>query len=310
MDYKLLYILLFFFVPLLSGYYSKKLNFIQETKVKFIFLFTVLLFESPIFMTVLWGVRLKPEHTILPIFGALLTFFGGLIGYIFSVFIFQKKSSKGAFLFASALSNQGYTMGGFICFLLYGEYAYGLSAIFLSYFYFVVYLVAYPIARIIGEKESISIREQILNSTKDIRFLPVVATFIGLFLNLLNIPRPEIMPRLIEISVPIASFLVMFAVGIQVEFDFKSFYSKPAMYMYFVKFILFPLVAYIVFQFIPIGNIEKKVVYIQSIVPVAIYSVIISRLFDLDSVLAMKLFISSTFVFLFIVFPILFWILS
>lgn len=305
--------LVFFTITIFSlglGYLFRKKGIISKDTSKVFVLIGVLFFESPIVFLVLWKFSISKEFVFLPVLGLIHALLGGVLGY----FVSKKNSlpipKLGAFTFSSALSNQGYTLGGFICYLLLGEYGFGLSIIYLVYFHLLVYLVGYPIANHWRKTKNLSLLTQILSNFKDIRFLPVYTLLLGLFLNITGVPYPEWSGSFVQYMVPPATIIVLFAIGLQIEFSFSYFREKNIYYLFFIKFIVVPLFAILFLNFLSFNTIAKKVVLIQAIMPSAIYSIVISTLFELDSQFAAMLFVTSNLFFLIVVFPFLYFGLS
>lgn len=288
-----------------SGYIAREKGLINEEKSRLIVLTGVLFFESPIVLIVLWKFSIKPSLVILPVLGLLLAILSGVAGYLISKNSLKNQLSLGAFTLSSSLSNQGYTMGGFICYLLHGEYGYGLSVIYITYFHLFVYLIGYPIANYWSNSKKISIPKQILNNLKDIRFLPVYMMITGLVLNVMNVEHPIWSEQFIRFMIPPASFIVLFAIGLQMKFSIKIFKNSIVYKLFFVKFVVTPFSALALIKFLSLESIIKNVIFIEAITPSAIYSIVICTLFELDRQLATTLFISSNLFFLVFIFPVL-----
>jgi len=126
----------------------------------------------------------------------------------------------------------------------------------------------------------------------------------GLFqiLGIKRIPAPVPVDFFIAISVMIYYFSLgtSFSPG-----NIKKFLPAHAA-LAIIKFMIVPLVAIVIALLLPIGEKVRAVIIIQSFMPAAIYSVVTSILFRLDSRMASSLFVFNTVLFLFVVLPLLF----
>ncbi len=73
-----------------------------------------------------------------------------------------------------------------------------------------------------------------------------------------------------------------------------------------VKFILLPVLAWALLSLVNLDPAVETVILVQSFMPAAVYSVVTSVLFDLDSRLASGLFVVNTIIFITVVLPALF----
>ena len=143
----------------------------------------------------------------------------------------------------------------------------------------------------------------IANNLWDIRSLPILAIIIGIVLNYFKFHYFKAFDTFLENLIPFATFFFMFAIGMQLRFSFSYFTCKEVHVLAVIKFILTPTLAYLLVKIFAIQGLPAKVIFIESFTPAAAYSIMIASLFDLDSELAGKLFVSSTLIFLFTIFP-------
>lgn len=296
-------------ISLATGYLMKGRGIFTEKNSKLFILIGVLFFETPIVFFALWNLSITKEFIWLPASGFILTLCMSAISFFIAKLKNLENRKIGAFVFSSALSNQGYTMGGFICYLFYGEKGFGLSVLYLLYYHLFVYLLAYPLANYLSENSEKYFVNQITQNFKDIRFLPVYMMLLGLALNGFGISAPEWSSTLIGYMIPPATAVILFAIGIQINFSMDAFKEAMVWKLLFLKFFISPILAIAFFQLVCLDGISQKVIFIQASMPSAIYSVVISNLFNLDKTLATKLFISSHIFFFLCIFPLLFFII-
>jgi predicted permease len=192
-------------------------------------------------------------------------------------------------------------MGGFICFLIAGENGLGLSSIFTLYFLPYTFLFIFSYARSNAVKNLFSLKE-LINNFLNLQNMPLYAGIAALILHLMGFKRPDM-------HVPIDAMLLLsiglyyFTLG--VNFSFGAFRStaKEQILLAATKFIILPVIVFFILIFTPIDSEVKTIIMIQAFMPAAVYSVVTSILFDLDSKLASSLFVFNTLLFLIIIFP-------
>ena len=195
-------------------------------------------------------------------------------------------------------------MGGFICYLIAGEQGLGLSAIFTLYFLPYTFIFIFSYARSSTFRKLFSIKGFIENFI-NLQNMPLYAVILALILHLIGFKRPDVnfpLDALLLISVG----LYYFSLGLNFSFgDFRST-GKEQVMLAVTKFLILPIITIFILRFTHMDSGVKTIIFLQSFMPAAIYSVITSILFDLDSKLASSLFFINTIIFLVLVLPALF----
>ena len=197
-------------------------------------------------------------------------------------------------------------MGGFLCYLFGGETGLGLSAIFIAYFMPFTFMVIFPWAQRIstGSRYSIAFfKEFALN----LQNMPLLAVFAALFLHLAGIPRPDINFPL-DLLLVISIGLYYFTLGINFDIQDLRSLRKEQFSLAATKFLILPAAASLVLEITELSYTIKSVIILQSFMPAAIYSVVSSILFKLDSRLASGLFVLNSLFFLVLILPVLFFL--
>ena len=251
-----------------------------------------------------WGLVLTGELIILPISGLVLMAAGMIFGSVFRRMLDLSGRKGAAFLISSTLANHGFTMGAFLCYLLMGEQGLGLAFLFLSYFMPFVFLVIFPYARRQSEGKPLDMafaRDYFLS----LQNMPLFAIILSLVLLALGVKRPHLYFP-VDIFIFISMVLYYFTLG--VNFQMPAFFSsgRENAALAATKFILVPAVALAVLKALHLDPRVETVIFIQSFMPAAIYSVVASVLFDLDGAFASNLFVWNSMVFLAGVLPVLF----
>jgi len=252
-----------------------------------------------------WALDLTTNLFILPLSGLLIALFGMLAGVIFNILLNLRDKKKTTFLISAGLSNQGFTMGGFLCYLLFGEKGLALSVIFISYFMPFVFLFIFPYAKRAGLQRQTA-RATFLKRAKpfflNLQNMPLYAIVMAVFFQVSGLKRPAV-------HFPLEPLLLA-SVGLyylSLGIHFKSVHIrgglKENLALAAVKFLIIPAAAISVLGGLPFDPAFKQVIMLESLMPAAIYSVVSSILFDLDSGLASGMFVLNTLFFLVLVLP-------
>ncbi len=302
----------------LMGYLSRKKGWLPEESAGKIILYSVLLFWTPSSLLVLWKLELSLSLIVLPVFYPLQVIFLLPIGY-FIVKLLRGVDSRtvGTLFIAMLISNIGFTMGGFVCFCLYGMVGLAYTQLYCASWTIPIIGFGYPIARRFGETDKKLDFKFIVQSLIDIRALPVVGTIAGLGLNIWGIePISAIYEfHIVDVFVIIAILSSFFTIGLQLHFSSIKEYRYFHVILSLVKFVISPLIAIILlgiiqYMFFDIPDLARKVIIIESLTPTAIFTVIIATLFNLRPRLAGILFVVNTIIFLIIVLPVVIAILE
>ena len=255
--------------------------------------------EPPVILWTIWGLRISPDLAFLPAAGLLIVLTGFGAGSLMAPLLRLRGATGKTFIISSSLANHGFTMGGFICYVLLGETGLGLSSIFLVYFVPYTFLVIFSYARAgAGRPFHAHIRDFLTGS----RNMPLYASLAALALLASGIPRPALHPP-VEPLIVVSVALYYWTLGLTTSVKDITPLRREHLALGSIKFILIPALTWLLLMALPLGGDMKSVIRIQSFMPAAIYSVVTSVLFDLDSPLASSLFVVNTMLFIIIVVP-------
>lgn len=290
-------------LPFITGYLSRRFIKDREYTAKKIIRVNLLSIEPLIVLWSIWGLSLSFDQIFLPLSGLGLAIAGFLIGLITVHLTNREHKSRKTYLISSSLANHGFTMGGLICFLIAGERGLGLSSIFLLYFLPYTFIFIFSYARTNTSKKLFSVVGSIGNFL-NLQNMPLHAVLTALILHLAGFKRPDI-------EFPIDTLLIisisMYYFTLGLNFSFGNFRStgKEQILLALTKFIILPALTFIILNFTRMDPEIKTIIFIESFMPAAVYSVVTSLLFDLDSKLASSLFFVNTIIFLLVVLPVL-----
>ena len=298
-------------IPFFSGSWIKNSFRKPQATAKFLIRLNLIFLEPFILLWTIWGLSINRELIILPFAGLFTVMAGFIIGKIMISLLSLKGIRADSYIISSTLSNQGFTLGGFICYIIAGETGLGFASIYAIYFLPFVFIFIFPFARYASMKHT----GQVLPGRKfapselktfflDLRNLPFAGILAAIFLQLYGIKRPDIYFPL-DPMLFIAITIYYFTLGINFRSGQIWPYKKEQAALAFSKFIMLPLFTYTILKFINFNDTLETVILIQSIMPAAIYSVLTSILFDLDSDFTSGLFVLNSVLFLVIVLPVL-----
>ncbi|MCP4131988.1 MAG: hypothetical protein GY754_13505 [bacterium] len=272
--------------------------------------FNLAAITPPVVLWSIWGLTIHMDLLYLPLAGITLVLLGFILGRLSLPLLRREGKSKATWLISSSLANHGFTMGGFICYLFVGEKGLGLSSIFLIYFMPYIFLVIFPFSRRASrgtghEEKKQSVIPGLKEFFRDPQNLTLYAVFAALLLHLFSTPRPDIYFP-IDILLMISISLYYFTLGINFTFGDVRAIKREHLLLAAIKFLILPVITYLLLRIVNLDKDVEQVILIESCMPAAVYSVVSSILYDLDSPLASGLFVANTILFIFLVLPVLF----
>jgi len=273
----------------------------SERHSKSISRFTVLLIEGPMLGLIYWGIEVEDfvRHFRLAVIGVIVLALSGVVGYYVARLYRQNRQFVGAFTVGSMLSNNGATLGGFVCLLYLGDRGLELSQLWalllVPYFFTAVFIVA----RRFSPGRKLGLVDAVKENFQDpVSILPIVATVAGVLLSVCGVAFPGSleMPRTVLVFASVILYSFSFGLGMHARRMLGAW--KSLLGMLPVKFVAGPLIglAFALLLGYRWGTdpLAFKVLLIQSAMPVAIWSVVACKLFDLDDDLAVGLWIFTT----------------
>lgn len=251
-----------------------------------------------------WGISMKPELAVLPAAGLLLVLAGLVLGFPAAGVLGLTGTKKHTFIISSSLANHGFTLGGFLCYLFFGETGLGYSFIFISYFMPYVFIFVFPAARALSglpPQGKQPVRYYVCTPQN----LPLAAVILAVVLPVAGVQRPAVeFPMDFFLMVSVAVYY--FSLGLTFSFGFIMSVFREFICFSVIRFIMLPLLTGAVLWWLNLDREIKGVILLQSFMPAAIYSVVVSVLFRMDDGLASGLFVVSTVIFMGLILPAMF----
>ncbi len=288
-------------IPFIAGIITKKYFADPAAMSKRIIMINLMVLEPPVILWTIWGLEISCNLALLPAAGLLIVLAGLLAGMILASPLGLEGVGRKTFIISASLANHGFTMGGFICYIFLKETGLGLSSIFISYFVPYTFLIIFSYARAgSGKKYGTGIRDFLISYQN----MPLYASLAAIGLIAAGIPRPVLNPP-VEPLIMASVALYYWTLGLTVNVKGIASFRREHLALGAVRFLVIPALAHLLLLIVPLDGEARTVIRIQSFMPAAIYSVVTSVLFDLDSRLASSLFLVNTLVFIVIVVPLM-----
>ncbi len=299
-----------------GGYLCRKLDLLEDRAAERIMTF-VGVFGYPLvaFLSV-WGTPLRGSDAILPVMAAAHAVAMIFVSLALAPWVTSDRREQGLLGLAGGVGNNGFTMGAFVLYLLYGEPGMGLANIYILLFMALMTLVMYPLARrYAGVTHSESLGVLMRRSLLDWRSmgLPVVAA--AILLSALSVPRPEqiVRWRLVDSLVYTVTPLAFFGIGLRLHFSRVLPMWRSHLWLAAVRFGLCAAaglgLAWLTWLTPwPIKDLRWNVFVIEAFVPTSVTTVAVANMFDLRPREASVLFVVNTALYLVFVLPVILWL--
>ena len=286
---------------LLLGWGLRKLRPAWKSHSKNLSRLTVMSIEAPATALIFWGIARDRylSNMQLPVIGIVVLSLSGLVGYLIARRYRGERAFTGAFTVTSMFSNNGLTMGGFLCLLYLGMEGLELAQIYILFNVPYYFIVVFMTARLFSTGRKLGLWAAIKANYRDpVSILPTAAMLIGLALALANVHFPAALlgPRRAFIFASVAMYSLSFGLGMVMRRLFRKL--KYYLGMLPVKFLVAPAVgvccALLGGYSLQSNPLAFKVILIQASMPVAIWAVVACKIFNLDGDFALGVWVFTT----------------
>jgi predicted permease len=213
---------------------------------------------------------------------------------------------------ASGAGNTGFTMGGFVIYLLLGQQALGLVSIYCLMWTPLMVLLLYPIARRYSPSERPApLGRLILRSLFDWRSIGLPIAITGLLLRVGGVPLPQAIARwrVIDVLMYSVAATAYFSIGLRLHASHVLSAWRHIAALAGLRFgagmlVGLGLLAVTLATPWPLDLLARKVFLIECCVPTAITMVAVCNMFGVRPREASVLFIANTMMYLVIVLPV------
>ena len=297
-------------VGLCCGYLLRKLRLLGERATSILATIVVSVTYPTVAFLAIWPASLQRKYILLPLICSASVVIMLLVSLAVSGLYRLSKTDRGAFVMACGLSNFGYTMGGLVCYLFYGEDGLALSQVYVVLWMPMVFLVFFPFANCFatGQEHKSTLRV-IWKGIWHVRSLGLLGSVLGISFALTHVPYPAFLGRyqVLKIVVLAGVFITYGVIGLNLRLGEVRKYVRLYFAQAVVKFAIAPLLALLLITIFGLdyNQLLTKVVLTLAFMPTAVIGVLICNVFGLNARLASAMFVINTLVFLLIVLPIL-----
>jgi len=301
-----------------AGYLARRYRLASERLSRPLMTFVMVFGYSSVGLLTVWRLRPVASNAWLPVLGAVHVIVMVSLGLLIGRWVSRERREQGLFGIAAAMGNTGFTMGGFVLYLLHGEQGLALMSIYGLTWYPMVVLTTYPIARHYSSAHpGGSLLRLIVRSIFDWRSIGLLAVLVGLTLALLRVPRPDAVEQfhLVDIMMFVVIAVAYFSIGLRLRAEFLWAARKLIVSLAGVRFVLAAAVglalAYLTYLTAwPLRGISFDVMVIESFVPMGVTVVAVASMFGLRPRMASAMFVANTAMYLAVVLPVVLWIFS
>ena len=285
-----------------GGYAARRTGLLKPAWAKPIMSAAIVLCDAPIAWLAIWHLEVLPGVWKVPTAGAVVGVAVCLVGLAIARRRRMPAADAAVFGLQGGMGNVGYTLGGSVCFVLWGIQGLALEQMFCLMWPFFSFLFCFPLARHYGASAAgeggrvsdVAYAVRTLGrSLTDLRSLPLYLATLGLALNLGgSTPWPEIRQWHVIDALVLAGIVMQFGgVGMTVRARRLPRFWKPALGSAALKFILSPALMLAVTLALGMTGEPLWVCLVLAAMPTALYSVLMANLFGLNADLANTTFI-------------------
>jgi len=261
--------------------------------------------QTAVTVCAVWVARIQGEATILP----LLALSGWLVTAVLAWLVSRKLSDhppkRGAFILSMTMSNNGFTLLGFVALAVFGEA--GLAqATYAQLLYTPFFLLCcFPIARAFSRSaDPKPLASILLENAADPRvWVPLLAIGFGLCLNAGHVARPALAVPITHGLIFVGTAAASCAIGLLFTgFHWRSYWRENLL-SFVYRSTSYPLFYLGVARLAGLGPLDTRILVLYGLVPSALLANLLAVFFDLDSELTSSVFVVSTILFLILVLP-------
>ena len=291
-------------LPLIVGYTIQRISRIPREKFNIMIRINLALFLPIATMLSFWNMNFTRDVLILPVIGFIIPLVGLILGILIGNIRYDSSSKRGSFIACAMLSNRK-TIGGLTAYIIFGEVAYLNMNLVLLFNDITSYMIAHPVGHYYGHADKGGYRVTLKSLVFRITNIGILGILIGIILNLSGIERPAVFAQILDKLIKICGWIALLPIGASIDLTRVKGYFKDIPSIFLIKFIIMPVLTLLIAFPLIKDPIALATVFIIAISPVAINSVVVAKLNNLDEDLAISAFLTSTTVFIVLIFPIL-----
>lgn len=220
---------------------------------------------------------------------------------------FSSFVDRGSYLIAAIPANTG-MLGGLCSYILYGEMSYAYVQIIGVFQNLLMFFVLFPMGYYYqhGGKDRnffVFFKDNWKAIFINWNQLSVVALVIGTALHAAGIPRPAAGTTIFQALIHVSAWVALIPVGYLIDFSHFKDYARQTLDLIPIKMVLTPLASYFLALCFTSDPVLLGTIVIVMATPCAINALITERLYDLNVNLAMAPFITTQLLYILILYP-------
>ncbi|HYQ03099.1 MAG TPA: hypothetical protein VER96_30710 [Polyangiaceae bacterium] len=292
-------------LPIAFGVLLSRLG-VKRGAARSLFAFSFFGCQTAVTACAIWVARIQAEARLLPALALLGWIVTAALAWLVSRRLEKLPQRRGAFILSMAMSNNGFTLLGFVALAAFGEA--GLAqATYAQLLYTPFFLLCcFPIARAFSRRATPqSFARTVLDNARDPRvWLPLLAISLGLGLNVGHVPRPAFVSQLTRGLIFVGTAASSCAIGLIFSgFHLKRYWRENLISLAY-RGTLYPLLYWGISRVAGLGPLDARILVLYGLVPSALLANMLAVFFDLDSELTSSMFMVSTIAFLLFVLPV------
>jgi len=299
-----------------GGYLARRFRIVREQLAEVLMMLVAVFGYSSVGFLSVWNMPIEAADAWLPTLAAGHILLMAAAGLTLGRIVGRDKAEVGLFGMASAVGNNGFTMGGFIVYLLYGEAGLGLVGIYGLAWPLIVVLLLYPIARHFAAKSPPrSLGKLMLRSIFDWRSIGLPIICLAIVLSMLDVPRPVAIEtyHVVDISMFTIMPVAYFSIGLRLHPSHVTSMKKLILSLAAMRFVLGAIIGLLLiagtwFTPEPLVGTGRNVFIIEAFVPTAVTVAAVANMFRLKPRCASVLFVANTAMYLVLVLPLVLWV--
>lgn len=291
-----------------AGYAARRMGLLKPTWARPVMSAAIIGCDAPIACLAIWHLVVSAGVWKVPVAGAAVGVAVCLVGLAIARRQQMTPPDAAVFGLQGGMGNVGYTLGGSLCFALWGIQGLALEQMYCLMWPFFAFLFCFPIARHYGQR---AVRTEarstvytlghalgyaagvLTRSLTDLRSLPLYTATLGLALNLWQVGPPPAVRRwhIIDVLMVVGIIMQFGGVGMTVRARRLPVFWKKALGSTALKLVASPILMVAVALALGMTGLPLHVCILLAAMPTALYSVLMANLFGLNRDLANATFI-------------------
>ena len=302
---------------LAGGYVARKRSLLSQRVAEALMTFVAVFGYTAVSFLTIWVLEApRLSDALLPVMGGMHWMMMAGLSILTARTLKMDFENRGVLGVTGGAGNTGFTMGGFIIYLLAGEQGLALVSIYCLCWTPMIVLFLYPVARHYAHGPlRVSLGRLMLQSLLDWRSIGLPISIVSLFLCVYKVPRPAIISeyRVVDVLMFVVTAMAYFSIGMRVHLGDLGRLAKMIFSLAALRFagglaIALGMLALLALTPWPLEGLRRDVFLIESFVPTAVIGVAVCSMFHLRPRSASVLFLVNTVMYLVLVLPIVMWV--